>query len=308
MAGMSWSIRRCRRTAASSSIIPDPSRAGVACSKLPGGGAVRDQRTETGVTWVVRNEPGRAVPREQVPQARRGPGNWRAAPVVHTLSGSDFRSRSPPTSPGRPRRVRSPRRARRASDRRARAGRLLVPACGGGRAAGAAVRPHAGPRLRPRPAPTTRRLSATRRGAGTPVVVFIYGGRWQGGSKEQYRLLGDALTREGFVAVMPDYRLYPEVGFPRWVEDGARAVRWVRDSIARYGGDPGPNRGGGSLGRRVHRGPARARPEVAPGGRRAAGAVRGVRGARRVRWPPRGPIATCRHSWGPEPVGPRPTQ
>ena len=74
--------------------------------------------------------------------------------------------------------------------------------------------------------------------APVPVVVFLYGGRWQYGSKEQYRLLGDAFTREGVVAVVPDYRLYPEVGFPGWVEDAAHAVRWVYDSIARYGGDP----------------------------------------------------------------------
>lgn len=74
---------------------------------------------------------------------------------------------------------------------------------------------------------------------GAPVVVFFYGGRWQSGAKEQYRLLGDALTREGFVAVIPDYRLYPEVSSPGWVEDGARAIRWVRDSIVRFGGDPG---------------------------------------------------------------------
>ena len=74
--------------------------------------------------------------------------------------------------------------------------------------------------------------------ANAPVVVFVYGGRWQSGSKEQYRLLGDALTREGVVAVVPDYRLAPEVQFPAWVEDAALAVRWVRDSIARFGGDP----------------------------------------------------------------------
>jgi acetyl esterase/lipase len=90
----------------------------------------------------------------------------------------------------------------------------------------------------PRP---RQRLDVYRPVGGTtkaPVVVFVYGGRWQSGSKEQYRLLGDALTREGVVAVIPDYRLSPAVRFPRWVEDAALAVRWVRDSIARFGGDP----------------------------------------------------------------------
>lgn len=72
-----------------------------------------------------------------------------------------------------------------------------------------------------------------------PVVVFLYGGRWQGGSRDLYQLLGDAFAREGVMAVVPDYRLSPQVSFPGWVEDAARAVRWVRDSIGRFGGDPG---------------------------------------------------------------------
>jgi acetyl esterase/lipase len=37
---------------------------------------------------------------------------------------------------------------------------------------------------------------------------------------------------------VPDYRLVPAVRFPSFVEDGAEAVRWVHDNIARYGGDP----------------------------------------------------------------------
>lgn len=75
-------------------------------------------------------------------------------------------------------------------------------------------------------------------GGLAPVVVFLYGGRWQTGSRDEYRLLGDALTRRGLVAVVPDYRLYPEVIFPAWVEDAARAVAWVRENATRFGGDP----------------------------------------------------------------------
>jgi len=71
-----------------------------------------------------------------------------------------------------------------------------------------------------------------------PVVVFLYGGRWQSGSKTDYRVLAGALTRHRFVAVIPDYRLYPQVRFPAWVDDGAQAVRWVRDNIGQFGGDP----------------------------------------------------------------------
>lgn len=74
--------------------------------------------------------------------------------------------------------------------------------------------------------------------AGAPVVVFFYGGSWKDGAKSEYAFVGQALAAQGFVAVLPDYRLYPEVRFPDFLDDSARAVRWVADHIATYGGDP----------------------------------------------------------------------
>jgi acetyl esterase/lipase len=73
---------------------------------------------------------------------------------------------------------------------------------------------------------------------GAPVVIFFYGGYWQYGEKNDYRFVADALTSRGFVAVLPDYRLYPAVRFPAFVEDGASALRWTHDNIERFGGDP----------------------------------------------------------------------
>ncbi|HUB25498.1 MAG TPA: alpha/beta hydrolase, partial [Tepidisphaeraceae bacterium] len=70
------------------------------------------------------------------------------------------------------------------------------------------------------------------------VVIFFYGGDWQFGSKHDYRFVGQALSSRGFIAVLPDYRLYPEVTFPAFVDDGALAIRWVHDHAATYGGDP----------------------------------------------------------------------
>lgn len=72
-----------------------------------------------------------------------------------------------------------------------------------------------------------------------PVVVFFYGGRWSTGDKSQFRFVGQALAASGSVVVMPNLRLYPEARFPGFVEDAASAVRWTRDHIAEYGGDPG---------------------------------------------------------------------
>ncbi|ROO24533.1 alpha/beta hydrolase [Salinisphaera orenii MK-B5] len=75
--------------------------------------------------------------------------------------------------------------------------------------------------------------------AGAPVVVFFYGGSWQDGDKAGYRFVGQALASRGFIAVLPDYRLYPPARFPAFVEDGARAVAWALEHAADYGGDPG---------------------------------------------------------------------
>jgi acetyl esterase/lipase len=74
--------------------------------------------------------------------------------------------------------------------------------------------------------------------AAAPVIIFFYGGAWQSGYKELYRYVAKALARRGYVAVVPDYRIYPEVCYPEFLHDGALVVRWVKDNIARFGGDP----------------------------------------------------------------------
>ena len=74
--------------------------------------------------------------------------------------------------------------------------------------------------------------------APAPVLLFFYGGNWQNGSKDDYLAFGEAFTAQGFVVAIADYRLYPAVKFPAFVEDGARAVRFVHDQASRYGVDP----------------------------------------------------------------------
>lgn len=71
-----------------------------------------------------------------------------------------------------------------------------------------------------------------------PVVVFFYGGAWNGGKRQDYIFVAQALASRGMVVVVPDYRLYPEVRYPDFLSDCARAVAWTRREIARYGGDP----------------------------------------------------------------------
>lgn len=74
--------------------------------------------------------------------------------------------------------------------------------------------------------------------AKLPVIVFFYGGSWNSGSKDGYAFAGRALAAQGFVTVIPDYRLVRDAKYPAFLEDGAAAVRWVRAHAAQYGGDP----------------------------------------------------------------------
>ena len=71
-----------------------------------------------------------------------------------------------------------------------------------------------------------------------PVVVFFYGGGWETGRRQDYAFVGAALASRGYVTVIPDYRLHPEVDWTGLLQDSALAVRWARDHAAQYGGDP----------------------------------------------------------------------
>jgi acetyl esterase/lipase len=71
-----------------------------------------------------------------------------------------------------------------------------------------------------------------------PVIVFFYGGSWNSGLRQGYGFAARALAARGFVVVVPDYRLVPQVRWPAFVEDGAAAMTWVSANIAAHGGDP----------------------------------------------------------------------
>jgi acetyl esterase/lipase len=71
-----------------------------------------------------------------------------------------------------------------------------------------------------------------------PLVVFWYGGRWTNGDKEDYRFVGAALASLGMVAVLPNYRHYPEVKMPGFMADAALAVAWAHAHAGELGADP----------------------------------------------------------------------
>jgi acetyl esterase/lipase len=74
--------------------------------------------------------------------------------------------------------------------------------------------------------------------APAPVLLFFYGGSWESGNRGDYLAFGQAFASKGIVTVVADYRLYPKVRWPAFVEDAAGALALVHRDIGRYGGDP----------------------------------------------------------------------
>lgn len=71
-----------------------------------------------------------------------------------------------------------------------------------------------------------------------PVLVFLYGGRWQSGDRQDYRFVGEAFASRGFLVVIPDTPLYPGVKYPAFLDDAAKAVQWTYTHAAAHGGNP----------------------------------------------------------------------
>ena len=71
----------------------------------------------------------------------------------------------------------------------------------------------------------------------SPVLLFVHGGSWRWGQKDYHREIGKQFARNGVVFVSINYRLYPEVRFPEFPRDLARAIFWVRQNIKRFGGN-----------------------------------------------------------------------
>jgi acetyl esterase/lipase len=66
----------------------------------------------------------------------------------------------------------------------------------------------------------------------TPTLVFYHGGSWRWGSKDQYRFLGTAFAARGIQTVVVNYRIFPEVVFPSFVEDAAKALAYTNTTLA----------------------------------------------------------------------------
>ena len=72
-----------------------------------------------------------------------------------------------------------------------------------------------------------RALTAARAGA----AVFLWR-RLAGGKRGDYLAFGQAFASAGIVTVVADYRLYPQVKYPAFVEDAAGALAWLHAHVA----------------------------------------------------------------------------
>ncbi len=76
------------------------------------------------------------------------------------------------------------------------------------------------------------------RSVDRPVIVYLYGGGWRGGSKGRAAYVGGVLARRGFVVVIPEYRHVPQATLPDILADHAAAVGWALAHAGEIGGDP----------------------------------------------------------------------
>ena len=81
--------------------------------------------------------------------------------------------------------------------------------------------------------PTTRAPAG-----GWPLAVFFYGGSWNSGSRADYAFVGISLAARGVLTVVADYRLYPEVRYPAFLEDSAQALAWGLQQAQQRGANP----------------------------------------------------------------------
>lgn len=71
-----------------------------------------------------------------------------------------------------------------------------------------------------------------------PMVVFVHGGSWESGSKEEYAFVGQSLAQAGYVTAVINYRKAPENVYPDYVKDAAQAIAWSYNNAKSFHADP----------------------------------------------------------------------
>ncbi len=89
------------------------------------------------------------------------------------------------------------------------------------------------------PKPLAKAMKSERAITDTyPMIVFVYGGSWESGTKEEYAFVGQSLAQAGYITAVINYRKAPEHVYPDFVEDTAKAIAWSFDNAASFHADP----------------------------------------------------------------------
>lgn len=71
-----------------------------------------------------------------------------------------------------------------------------------------------------------------------PVLIFMYGGNWNSGSKDTYGFFGRNFAKKDIITVIPDYTLSPKANYDDMAEQTAQAIKWTKAHISEFNGDP----------------------------------------------------------------------
>lgn len=70
-----------------------------------------------------------------------------------------------------------------------------------------------------------------------PVLMFVHGGNWNSGNKDQYGFFGRNFAKNDLMTVIPSYTLSPNANVDEMTTEIASAVKWVQNNISKYNGD-----------------------------------------------------------------------
>ena len=71
-----------------------------------------------------------------------------------------------------------------------------------------------------------------------PVLIFMYGGNWNSGSKDTYGFFGRNFAKKDVITVIPDYTLSPNANYDDMAQQTAQAIKWTKAHIEEFNGDP----------------------------------------------------------------------
>ena len=71
-----------------------------------------------------------------------------------------------------------------------------------------------------------------------PMVVFVHGGSWETGNKEDYAFVGQSFAQAGYVTAVINYRKAPKHVYPDFVQDTAKAIAWSHENATKFHANP----------------------------------------------------------------------